>query len=136
MNIILQGANSAPKVSQIPRYDLQQSASNESGGEPEMATITESLKAKRRASASEEELDTRMIKKIKAFLSWVAKVKRVSEIDILEMGYAIATLKGSDIEVSVPIPKSYRAAINNPIYGPKWRAAIEEELKALGINGT
>jgi hypothetical protein len=36
----------------------------------------------------------------------------------------------------VTIPKSYRAAINNPIYGPKWRVAIKEELKALGINST
>ena len=57
-------------------------------------------------------------------------------MDALEMGYAAAILKDGDVEVSVPIPKSYRAAINDPIYGPKWRAAIEEELKALGINGT
>jgi hypothetical protein len=130
------GANSAPKVNQIPRHDPQQTASNESGAEPEMATTTELPKAKRRASVSEEELDSRTLKKIKAFLARVAKVKRVSEMDALEMGYAAAILKDGDVEVSVPIPKSYRAAINDPIYGPKWRAAIEEELKALGINGT
>jgi hypothetical protein len=130
------GANSAPKVNQIPRHDPQQTASNELGAEPEMATTTESPKAKRRASVSEEELDSRTVKKIKAFLARVAKVKRVSEMDALEMGYAAAILKDGDVEVSVPIPKSYRAAINDPIYGPKWRAAIEEELKALGINGT
>ena len=57
-------------------------------------------------------------------------------MDALEMGYAAAILKEGDVEINVPIPKSYRAAINDPIYGPKWRTAIEEELKALGINGT
>jgi hypothetical protein len=84
-----------------------------------VATITEPLKSKRRASLSEEELDSRITKKIKAFLARVAKVKRVSEMDILEIGYAIVILKDSDIKVYVPIPRSYRAAINNPIYRQK-----------------
>jgi hypothetical protein len=126
--------NSAPKVSQIPRHNPQQPASNE----PEMATTTELPSAKRQASVddSEDELDTRALKRIKAFLARAAKVKQVTEMDALEMGYAAAILRDGDVEVNVPIPKSYRAAINDPIYGPKWRAAIEEELKALGINGT
>lgn len=125
------GADLVPEVS----HDPQRPASNESG-KPRVAMTTEPLKSKRRASLSEEELDSRITKKIKAFLARVAKVKRVSEMDALEMGYAAAILKDGDIEVSVPIPKSYRAAINDPIYGQKWRVAIEEELKALGVNGT
>jgi hypothetical protein len=84
-----------------------------------MATTTELPKAKRQVSVSEEELDTRIVKKIKVFLARVAKVKRVSEIDVLEMGYTAAILKDGNIKVSVPIPKSYRAAINDPIYGLK-----------------
>jgi len=96
-------ANSTPNASQDPRNDPQQST-------------------KRRAS--EEELDTRILKKLRAFLARVAKVKRVSEMDALEMGYAAAILKDGDVEVSVPIPKSYRAAINDPVYGPKWRVVI------------
>ena len=85
---------------------------------------------------SEEELDSRITKKIKAFLARLAKVKRVSEMDALEIGYAVAILKDGDVEVSIPIPRSYRASINDPIYGQKWRIAIEEELKALRVNGT
>ena len=93
-------------------------------------------KAKRPASESEEEFDSRELKKVRAFMAKLAKVKRVSEMDALEMGYAAAILKDGDIEVNVPIPKSYRAAVNDSVCGPKLRAAIEEELKALGMNGT
>ena len=49
----------------------------------------------------------------------VAKIKWVSEIDILEIGYIIAILKDRDIEVNIPIPKSYRSVINDPVYGLK-----------------
>jgi hypothetical protein len=87
-------------------------------------------------SLSKEELDSRITKKIKAFLARIAKVKRVSEINILEIGYTAAILKDSNIEISIPIPKSYRAAINNPIYRQKEHIAIKEKLKALGINST
>jgi hypothetical protein len=66
----------------------------------------------------------------------VARIKQVSEIDVLEMGYAMAILKDGDAEVSVPIPKSYQLAINDSIYGLKWHVAIKEELKALGVNST
>jgi hypothetical protein len=70
-------------------------------------------------SLSKEELDSRITKKIKVFLVRVTKIKQVSEIDILEIGYTIAILKDNNIEVSIPIPKSYRATINNPIYRQK-----------------
>jgi hypothetical protein len=57
-------------------------------------------------------------------------------MDALELGYAAAILKDGDVEVNVPIPSSYRSAVNDPIYGPRWRTAIQEELEALGVNGT
>ena len=93
---------------------------------------------KRPVSLSEEELNTRQSKKLKAFLAKVVKMKptQISKMDAIEMGYTAAILKEGDIEINVPIPKSYRAVINDPIYGPKWRTAIQEELKSLRVNGT
>jgi hypothetical protein len=76
------------------------------------------------------------LKKIKAFLAKAEKIKAISELDTLEMGFAAIILKDRDIEINVPIPKLYRAAINDPVYGAKWRTAIKEELKALAINRT
>ena len=56
------------------------------------------------------------MKKIKVFLVRVAKIKQVSEINILEIGYTIVILKDRNIEVNIPIPKSYRSVINNLVY--------------------
>jgi hypothetical protein len=38
-------------------------------------------------------------------------------MDALEMGFAAATLENGDVEVNVPIPRSYEAAINDAVYG-------------------
>jgi hypothetical protein len=43
----------------------------------------------------------------------------VSEIDALEMGYAAVILKDSDVKIEVPIPKSYRIAVNDAVYRPQ-----------------
>ena len=56
------------------------------------------------------------MKKIKVFLVRVVKIKQVSEIDILEIGYTTIILKDRDIEVNIPISKSYRSVINNLVY--------------------
>ena len=56
------------------------------------------------------------IRKITAFLAKASKVKTVSNIDILEIGFAIAILKKGDIEVNIPIPRLYEVVINNAIY--------------------
>jgi hypothetical protein len=42
--------------------------------------------------------------KITAFLVKASKVKIVSNIDILEIGFTIAILKKGDVEVNIPIP--------------------------------
>ncbi|KAI1008055.1 hypothetical protein K3495_g167 [Podosphaera aphanis] len=34
----------------------------------------------------------------------------------------------------VPVPRSYKQAINDPIYGKMWKEAIEEEIRALTMN--
>jgi hypothetical protein len=85
---------------------------------------------------SEEEFNTRVLKKIKVFLVKVEKIKAISELDALEMGFAAIILKDRDVEINVPIPKLYRVVINNPVYRAKWRTAVKEELKALIINST
>ena len=79
---------------------------------------------KRYASDSQEELDTRKLKRIRAFIARLTKVKKVSKMDALELGYATAILKDSDVEVNVPILSSYRSAVNDPIYRLRWRTAI------------
>ena len=57
------------------------------------------------------------IRKITAFLAKASKVKTVSDMDALEMGFAAAILEKGDVEVNVPIPRSYEAAINDTVYG-------------------
>jgi hypothetical protein len=118
------GGNSSPRVNQDRTKDpqLAQSANNES--------------TSHKRSASQEELNTKNFKKIKAFLARAAKVDNISELDAIEMGFAATILKEGDVETSVPIPTSYEAAINDKVYGEKWRTAIQEQLKALEINGT
>jgi hypothetical protein len=68
------------------------------------------------------------------FLVKVEKIKAISKLDVLEIGFATIILKDGDVEINVPIPKLYRVAINDPVYRAKWRTAIKEELKALAIN--
>ncbi|KAI1001296.1 hypothetical protein K3495_g6903 [Podosphaera aphanis] len=36
----------------------------------------------------------------------------------------------------VPVPRSHKQAINDPIYGKMWKEAIEEEIRALMMNRT
>jgi hypothetical protein len=74
------------------------------------------------------------LKKIKVFLVKVEKIKAVTKLDALEMGFAAIILKDKDVEINMPILKLYRVAINNPIYRAKWRTTIKEELKAFIIN--
>ena len=116
--------NEATKVNQDRTKDSQ----------PTQSTNNESASYKR--PASEEELTTRDFKKIRAFIARAAKIDNISELDAIEMGFAATILKEGDVEISVPIPTSYEAAINDKVYGQKWRTAIQEELKTLEINGT
>jgi hypothetical protein len=53
------------------------------------------------------------------FIAKFAKVRKISEINVLEIGYTIVILKDKNVKVNVLILKSYRIAINDSIYGPK-----------------
>jgi len=35
------------------------------------------------------------------------------------MGFVAMILKDRDVKINMPIPKSYKAVINNPVYGAK-----------------
>ena len=59
------------------------------------------------------------MKKIKVFLVKVEKIKAISKLDTLEIGFATIILRDRDVEINVLIPKLYRAAINNPVYRAK-----------------
>ena len=39
-------------------------------------------------------------------------------------------------KAGIRLPKSYSDAVNNPIYGSKWREAIHKEISALISFGT
>jgi hypothetical protein len=52
----------------------------------------------------------------------------ITEEEPEEAAYTAATL--------IPIPKSYTAAINDPIYGDRWLAATVEEITSLNRNST
>ena len=47
----------------------------------------------------------------------------------------VALLASVGVE-TIPIPKTYEAAINDPQYGPEWLAAIQQEVAQLIANGT
>lgn len=40
------------------------------------------------------------------------------------------------VSEDIPIPKSYKKAINDPTYGKLWKDAIEEEIRSLTANHT
>jgi hypothetical protein len=104
--------------------------------DPQLAQSTNNESASHKRPASEEELNTRDFKKIRAFIVKATKVDNISELDAIVIGFATTIVKEGDVEISVPIPTSYEVAINDKVYSQKWRTAIQEELKALEINST
>jgi hypothetical protein len=65
------------------------------------------LEYKRKLSSIKEESNLRATKKLKAFLAKLTKVQTVTKIDALKIGFAIVVLKEGDIEVIVPLLKTY-----------------------------
>ena len=60
--------------------------------------------------------------------------QREFDLDNCETAFAVST-KDKKI-IQIPIPKSYSTAVADPIYGPEWRAAIQEEIASLQANNT
>jgi Reverse transcriptase (RNA-dependent DNA polymerase) len=81
---------------------------------------------------SEDESKDKITKRIKAMLALLEQGEFDS--DNCETAFAVST-KDKKI-IQIPIPKSYSAAVADPIYGPEWRAAIQEEIASLQANST
>ena len=74
---------------------------------------------KKPTSPDIEEFNTRVLKKIKAFLRRIAKIQNLTQIDILKLGFTTIILRDSNINITVPISKSYYTVINNLVYRSK-----------------
>ena len=78
------------------------------------------------------EPNNRIAKRTRAMLALLEQEE--FDLDDRETVYTIST-KDKEI-VRIPIPKSYSNAVMDPIYGPEWRAAIQEEIASLQANNT
>ena len=57
------------------------------------------------------------------------------EFDLNDQETAFAVSEKTKEIIWIPIPKSYSMAVTDPMYGPEWRAAIQEEIASLQANG-
>ena len=79
---------------------------------------------KRKRGFSEEE-DARLNKIVKAMIAQVPPATSTSE-----HAFPATEVCG------IPIPLTYKEAVNHPRYGDQWKEAIKEELASLMDNGT
>jgi hypothetical protein len=83
--------------------------------------------------------DDRAIKKLKAFLAQQeAEIhalicQRIYELEEEDEDTAFITNGGT---INITIPQGYNEAINDPVYGKEWQAAIHAEIDALVANNT
>jgi hypothetical protein len=65
-----------------------------------------------------------------AFISRDGTVEHAHPANPLEYAMPSEEVNG------IPIPLTHKEAVDHPIYGPRWRQAMREELITLGENGT
>src|SRR5436190_19595324 len=58
------------------------------------------------------------------------------EFNLNDQETAFAVSEKTKGIMQIPIPKSYSMAVTDPMYGPEWRAAIQEEIASLQANNT
>ena len=85
----------------------------------------------RKRKAEGEDNDDRPAQRMRAQL---ARLAVASELLVKDREYEIA--HAAREKAGIRIPKSYSEAINDPIYGAKWKEAIHKELSALISFGT
>ena len=55
-----------------------------------------------------------------------------NELHLVDHKYKIhESAMAAKEKAGVKIPKTYKDAVNNPVYGSKWKEAIAKELTAL-----
>ncbi|GIZ47373.1 hypothetical protein CKM354_001046600 [Cercospora kikuchii] len=109
------------------------------GPEPKAhSMVTRQVLQKRQREHGQEEEPS--AKHHRAFLSqvqgqdWEWIWEALSEVQ--ESAYAAIAPQVSGLRQEVPIPKSYKEAIQDPKWGHMWEDAVQKELTALGSNNT
>src|SRR5436190_11911919 len=72
----------------------------------------------------ENEPNNRIAKRTRAMLALLEQ----EEFDLNDQETAFAVSEKTKEIIWVPIPNSYSMAVTDPMYGPDWRAAIQEEI--------
>ena len=86
---------------------------------------------RKRKPEGEEGLDDRPAQRLRARLAMATELLIGDrEFEINEQARAAREKAG------IRLPKSYSDAVNDPVYGSKWREAIHKELSALISFGT
>jgi hypothetical protein len=83
---------------------------------------------KRKRDAEDENSEERQAKIVKAMLAILLDPEAEGEDEL--------ALLASQHDLDIPIPRTYKEAVNDPEYGQSWRDAIQEELASLQVNGT
>lgn len=97
---------------------------------PELSISTEPSKLKRKFTDSNTE-SFRKEKRLKAFIAHL-----LSDLDTELVSHEIEAAMIVGEYLNIPIPKTYKEAINDLVHGEEWKAAITEEINSLQANGT
>jgi hypothetical protein len=95
--------------------------------EPASFDVIEEPRYNFRKRKASESADERQAKIIRAMLALV------EEYDLGEEETSYLAAVGV---LDIPIPKTYKEAVNDRKYGAQWKVAIEEELASLKANDT
>ncbi|KAI1003194.1 hypothetical protein K3495_g5013 [Podosphaera aphanis] len=93
---------------------------------------------KRKLDNGDDDDDTeyRSAKLLKAMLAILDLSDNEDDMNIDNAFLTETLISAALVCEDVPVPRSYKQAINDPIYGKMWKEAIEEEIRALTMNQT
>ena len=133
----LEPAESANLPVNLPSKELEPAESTNKTPKqaaPQQAPVTGRYNLRKRDRDQEDEskaeAEDKIAKRIKAMLALLEQ--REFDLDNCETTFAVSTKDKKIIQIL--IPKSYSTAVADPIYGPEWRAAIQEEIASLQAN--
>lgn len=79
--------------------------------------------------AANEEPEAKRIRAMISILNWFEDEDILTEEEEIAM-FSFAT------KVNIPIPKTYKEAVNDPKYAKQWKEAIQQEIGQLLVNNT
>ncbi|KAI1004927.1 hypothetical protein K3495_g3289 [Podosphaera aphanis] len=104
----------------------------DSSGEP----IHENKVKRKRSVTDDEDIEYRQAKILKAMLAILELSDNQNDMNI-ESAFLSETLVSAALVCEdIPIPRSYKQAIADPMFGKMWKKAIDEEIQALTLNQT